>query len=48
MSNAPFLFGAYGLVAALHLIYFFTLRSRRNKLQEELDLLRERAKGAAE
>jgi hypothetical protein len=48
MTNAPFLFGAYGLVAALHVIYLFTLRSRRHKLQEELDMLRERAKGAAE
>ena len=48
MTNAPFLFGAYALVGALHVVYLFTLRSRRNKLQEELDLLRERAKGAAE
>jgi CcmD family protein len=48
MTNAPFLFGAYALVGALHLIYLFTLRSRQTKLQEELDLLRERAKGVAE
>ena len=48
MTNAPYLFGAYALVGALHVVYLFTLRSRRNKLQEELDLLRERAKEAAE
>jgi hypothetical protein len=48
MTNAPFLFGAYALVGALHVIYLFTLRSRRSKLQEELDMLRERAKEAAE
>ena len=48
MTNAPYLFGAYALVGVLHVVYLFTLRSRRNKLQEELDLLRERAKGAAE
>ena len=48
MTNAPFLFGAYALVAALHIIYAFTLRSRRNKLKEELDLINERAKRTAE
>jgi CcmD family protein len=48
MTNAPFLFGAYALVGALHAIYLVTLRSRRNKLKEELDLLKEREKGTAE
>ncbi len=44
MTNAPYLFGAYALVAALHVVYALTLRSRRHKLQEELDILKERAK----
>jgi hypothetical protein len=48
MTNASFLFGSYAMVAALHVIYALTLRSRRIKLQEELDLLKERAKGSAQ
>jgi hypothetical protein len=48
MTNAPFLFGAYALVAALHVVYLFTLRSRRSKLKEELELLNERAKRTTE
>jgi hypothetical protein len=48
MTNAPYLFGAYALVAALHIIYALTLWSRRNKLKEELELLKERAERTAE
>ncbi|GEM_PF-6145017 len=43
MTNANFLFGAYGVVAAIHVVYLLTLRSRGRQLKEELDRLRERA-----
>jgi len=48
MTNAPYLFGAYTLVAVLHVIYALTLRSQRHKLREELELLKERAKRTEE
>lgn len=48
INNPEFLYGAYALVAFLHVVYAFTLRSRRRHLAEEMELLNERAKRSAE